>query len=111
LPVLSSIDDVVRTVALKKAASVIIAGPVPGGNQYVRELGWRLEEHAAELVLASSLTNVAGPRIHWRPVQGLPLLAVELPQYSGGKHLVKRGMELVLSAAALAVLAPVLGVL
>ncbi|ASN51476.1 sugar transferase [Sinomonas sp. R1AF57] len=111
VPVLSSIDDVVRTVALKKAAAVIIAGPVPGGNQYVRELGWRLEEHDAELVLASSLTNVAGPRIHWRPVQGLPLMEVDLPQYSGGKHLVKRGMDIVLSAAALAVLAPVLGVL
>jgi exopolysaccharide biosynthesis polyprenyl glycosylphosphotransferase len=111
LPVLSSTDDVVRTVALKKAGAVIIAGPVPGGNQYVRELGWNLEQCDAELVLASSLTNVAGPRIHWRPVQGLPLMEVDLPHYSGAKHVVKRTMDVVLAAAALVVLAPVLLVL
>ncbi|WP_138414948.1 sugar transferase [Sinomonas gamaensis] len=111
LPVLSSTDDVVRTVALKKAGAVIIAGPVPGGNQYVRELGWNLEQYDAELVLASSLTNVAGPRIHWRPVQGLPLMEVDLPHYSGAKHVVKRGMDIVLAATALAVLSPVLLVL
>ncbi|WP_369046937.1 sugar transferase [Sinomonas sp. P10A9] len=111
LPVLSSTDDVVRTVALKRAGAVIIAGPVPGGSQYLRELGWNLEAHDAELVLASSLTNVAGPRIHWRPVQGLPLMEVDLPHYSGAKHVVKRAMDLVLAAAALVVLAPVLGVL
>ncbi|MDQ4504331.1 sugar transferase [Sinomonas sp. ASV322] len=111
LPVLSSTDDVVRTVALKKAAAVIIAGPVPGGNKYVRELGWNLEQHDAELVLASSLTNVAGPRIHWRPVQGLPLMEVDLPHYTGAKHVVKRAMDLVLAGAALAVLAPLLAAL
>ncbi|BCT75462.1 polyprenyl glycosylphosphotransferase [Sinomonas cyclohexanicum] len=111
LPVLCSTDDVVRTVALKKAAAVIIAGPVPGGNQYLRELGWNLEAHDAELVLASSLTNVAGPRIHWRPVQGLPLMEVDLPHYSGARHVVKRAMDVALGTAAIVVLAPVLAAL
>ena len=111
LPVLSSTDDVVRTVALKKARAVIIAGPVPGGNQYVRELGWNLEQHAAELVLASSLTNVAGPRIHWRPVHGLPLMEVDLPHYSGAKHVMKRAMDIVVATVVLAVLSPLLAVL
>ncbi|MCH6471082.1 sugar transferase [Sinomonas terrae] len=111
LPVLSSTDDVVRTVALKKAAAVIIAGPIPGGNQYVRELGWSLEQYGTELVLASTLTNVAGPRIHWRPVQGLPLMEVDLPRYSGATQVLKRGMDIVLAVGALVVLSPVLGVL
>lgn len=111
LPVLSSTDDVARTVALKKAGAVIIAGPVPGGNQYVRELGWNLEQCDAELVLASSLTNVAGPRIHWRPVQGLPLMEVDLPHYSGAKHIVKRGMDIAFAGLALVVLSPLLAVL
>ncbi|KHL02275.1 sugar transferase [Sinomonas humi] len=111
LPVLSSTDDVVRTVALKKASAVIIAGPVPGGNQYVRELGWSLERYEAELVLASTLTNVAGPRIHWRPVQGLPLMEVDLPRYSGAKHVLKRGMDIVFAIVALVLLSPVLAAL
>ena len=108
LPVLCSTDDVVRTVALKHAAAVIVAGHVPGGTQYIRELGWRLEEHRVELVLSSGLTNVAGPRIHWRPVEGLPLMEVELPHYSGVKHWAKRGLDILLAAGALLALSPLL---
>lgn len=111
VPVLSSTDDVVRTVSRTGANAVIVAGPVPGGNQFIRELGWRLEEHSAEMVLASTLTNVAGPRIHWRPVEGLPLMHVDIPQYSGAKHVLKRAVDLAASAMALLILSPVLLVL
>lgn len=106
VPVLSSTDDVVRTVGLCGAEAVIVAGPVPGGNQYIRELGWGLEEHQAELVLASSLTNVAGPRIHWRPVEGLPLMHVDVPRYSGAKHAFKRLLDIVVASVALVLLSP-----
>ena len=106
IPVLSSTDDVVRTVGKYGAEAVIVAGPVPGGNQYIRELGWRLEEHRAELVLASTLTNVAGPRIHWRPVEGLPLMHVDVPQYSGGKHVLKRLLDMAGASVALVLLSP-----
>ncbi|MDV8149794.1 sugar transferase [Arthrobacter sp. B10-11] len=106
IPVLSSTDDVVRTVGKHGAEAVIVAGPVPGGNQYIRELGWRLEEHRAELVLASTLTNVAGPRIHWRPVEGLPLMHVDVPQYSGGKHVLKRLLDIAGASVALVLLSP-----
>ncbi|WP_346927145.1 sugar transferase [uncultured Arthrobacter sp.] len=108
VPVLSSTDDVVRTVGRWGAEAVIVAGPVPGGNQYIRELGWGLEEHQAELVLASSLTNVAGPRIHWRPVEGLPLMHVDVPRYDGAKHACKRLLDIVVAATALVLLSPVL---
>ncbi|MFJ5956259.1 sugar transferase [Paenarthrobacter sp. NPDC092416] len=108
VPVLSSIYGISRTVRLTGANAVIVAGPVPGGNQFIRELGWRLEEDSAELVLAATLTNVAGPRIHWRPVEGLPLMHVDIPHYSGGKHTLKRLMDIGVSAAALLALSPVL---
>ena len=111
VPVLSSTDDVVRTVGRCGAEAVIVAGPVPGGNQYIRELGWGLEEHEAELVLASSLTNVAGPRIHWRPVEGLPLMHVDVPRYSGAKHAFKRLLDIAVAAAALVILSPLFLVL
>ena len=43
----------------------------------------------------SGLTKVAGPRIHWRPVDGLPLVHVELPQYAGGELAVlKRAVDI-----------------
>lgn len=111
VPVLASIYGVARTVRQTGANAVIVAGPVPGGNQFIRELGWRLEEDAAELVLAATLTNVAGPRIHWRPVEGLPLMHVDIPHYSGGKHTLKRAMDIVVAGTALLVLSPVLLIL
>jgi exopolysaccharide biosynthesis polyprenyl glycosylphosphotransferase len=111
IPVLSTLADVSRMVEVAGADAVIVAGPVPGGSTYIRELGWKLEETATELVLASGLTNVAGPRIHWRPVDGLPLVHVELPQYAGGKHVLKRAVDIAAASLALLVLAPLLLVL
>lgn len=108
VPVLSSTDDISRTARLAQADAVIVAGPLPGGNKFIRELGWRLEECSAEMVLAATLTNVAGPRIHWRPVEGLPLMHVDIPQYSGGKHVLKRVMDVVLAGAAITALSPLL---
>jgi exopolysaccharide biosynthesis polyprenyl glycosylphosphotransferase len=111
IPILSSTDDIARTVRLADADSVIVAGPLPGGNRFIRELGWKLEECAAEMVLAATLTNVAGPRIHWRPVEGLPLMHVDVPQYSGAKHVLKRVVDVAMALGALLALSPLLTVL
>lgn len=111
IPVLSSMADIGRVVGVTGAQSVIVAGPLPGGPSAIRDLGWRLEDMSTELVLASSLTNVAGPRIHFRPVEGLPLMHVELPQYSGGRHVIKRVMDVLLSGTALLMLLPLMLVL
>jgi exopolysaccharide biosynthesis polyprenyl glycosylphosphotransferase len=89
-----------------RADAVIVAGEHGSGNDYIRNLAWQLEGTAAELILASRLANVAGPRIHFRPVEGLPLIHVEIPQFEGGKHVVKRGLDIVVSAIALIVLSP-----
>jgi exopolysaccharide biosynthesis polyprenyl glycosylphosphotransferase len=78
------------------------------GSNAVRTLGWELEGSSIELVLASRLTDVAGPRIHFRPVEGLPLIHVEIPQFEGGKHVLKRALDIVVAGLALVVLAPVM---
>jgi exopolysaccharide biosynthesis polyprenyl glycosylphosphotransferase len=102
---------ITRTAADLEADTVIVAGDHRSGNDFIRHLAWQLEGTAAELVLASRLANVAGPRIHFRPVEGLPLIHVEIPQFDGGKHLVKRGLDIVVSAVALVLLSPVFLVL
>jgi exopolysaccharide biosynthesis polyprenyl glycosylphosphotransferase len=55
----------------------------------LRRLGWQLEGTGIDLVLAPALADVAGPRIHTRPVAGLPLIHVEAPEFRGGRKLVK----------------------
>lgn len=111
IPVVSTLADVSKAVELAGADAVIVAGHVPGGSTYIRELGWKLEATGTELVLASSLTNVAGPRIHFRPVDGLPLVHVELPQYAGGKHVLKRVIDIAVAGLALVALSPLMLVL
>ena len=94
-----------------RTRAVMIAGELPGGRQQIRDLGWALENSRVELILVSRLTDVAGPRIHLRPVEGLPMVHVDLPQYSGFNHTVKRGIDLVIAGTALLMLAPLLVVI
>jgi len=108
VPVLCDVDSVAGKVAETGANAVVVAGRLEGGTRSIRELGWALEGTHAGLVLASSLTDVAGPRIHWRPVEGLPLMHVELPQFSGGKHTLKRVVDILASSVALLLLSPLL---
>lgn len=104
--IVSNLDSVADAAAGLDVDTVIVAGQPEGGSTFIRDLGWDLEGSAAELVVASRLTNVAGPRIHFRPVEGLPLMHVELPQYSGGKHVMKRALDVLAAGGALLVLAP-----
>lgn len=102
---------VLSAVGRLRADAVIVAGPLPGGNQTIRDLGWSLEESRTEIILVSSLTNVAGPRISVRPVEGLPLMHVEQPTFDGGRHLLKRTMDIIVSALALLAMLPLFGLL
>ncbi|WP_232819233.1 sugar transferase [Homoserinimonas sp. OAct 916] len=107
VPIVATMEKVADAVTRLGADTVIVAGTPQGGSDYIRTLGWRLEGSAVELVLATCLTDVAGPRIHFRPVEGLPLIHVDLPQFEGTKHILKRGFDALLSGLALMILAPV----
>ncbi len=111
VPVLGTLDAIGETIRRHRVDTVIIAGQPRGGGDFIRTVGWELERTDAELMIASRLTDIAGPRIHFRPAEGLPLMHVELPNYEGGKHVVKRVFDIVVSAAALVALAPLFAAL
>jgi exopolysaccharide biosynthesis polyprenyl glycosylphosphotransferase len=106
VPVVADLDTITQAASDLRVDSVIVAGQPQGGGTFIRNLGWALEGTATDLVLASRLTDVAGPRIHFRPVEGLPLIHVEIPQFEGGKHVLKRALDLFVSGLALLVLLP-----
>ncbi len=56
----------------------------------LRKLSWELEKLDIDLLVAPGVVDVAGPRLHMRPVAGLPLIQVEKPQYHGAKRFQKR---------------------
>jgi exopolysaccharide biosynthesis polyprenyl glycosylphosphotransferase len=110
IPVSHDFDAVAAMASRLGADAVIVAGAPRDRANFVQELSWSLEGTATDLILATSLANVAGPRIHLRPVEGLPLIHVEIPQFEGGRHALKRGFDMAVAAAALLVLSPLLAI-
>jgi exopolysaccharide biosynthesis polyprenyl glycosylphosphotransferase len=102
---LTQVADVVRSV---RADTVAIASSRAISATVLRRLSWELEGSGIDVLVAPSLVDVAGPRIHIRPVAGLPLLHVEEPEFSGTRRTVKRAFDVVTSLALLVVLSPLL---
>jgi len=99
------VDDVPRALETYGADTVVVCGSDDLHPQRVRELSWQLESGRYHLVVAPSLTDIGGPRIHSRPVAGLPLIHIETPRYDGLKRYTKRLFDIVVSALLLLVLA------
>jgi len=53
------------------------------GEHGLRDLGWALEGMGVDVMVAPEATDVVGPRLHLRPVAGLPLVHVEEPRFTG----------------------------
>jgi exopolysaccharide biosynthesis polyprenyl glycosylphosphotransferase len=108
IPILGDVDHVLEAIEDLDADTVIITSSDELSPQKVRELSWQLEPGHQHLIVAPALTDIGGPRIHIRPVAGLPLVHVETPRYQGGKLHSKRLFDVVVSALLIALLAPVL---
>jgi exopolysaccharide biosynthesis polyprenyl glycosylphosphotransferase len=102
LPVLGSLDEVADVVRRYEIDTVAVLPSPELEGARLRELGWDLEDTEAELLLAPAVTEVAGPRVHVRPVAGLPLMHLERPEFTGVRRIVKDVVDR--SAAALGVL-------
>lgn len=107
-PVLGELDRVLDLAASTGVAAVVVAGTVRGGHERLRRLGWELEERGVELVVSSPLADIAAGRVHERPVDGLPLMHVELPDYR--RRAGKRALDVVGATVGLVLLAPVFAV-
>ena len=108
VPVVGSITDALASLSSTGADTVAVTSSEELGAQAVRELSWGLEGGRQHLIVAPSLTQVNGPRIHTRPVAGLPLIHVEMPRYEGATHFLKRAFDLVGATLLTAALSPVL---
>ncbi|MGV2984782.1 sugar transferase [Microbacterium sp. AGC85] len=112
--VVGNVSTVAAAAARIGADTIIVASRPEGDADFVKQLSWQLEGTAAELVLSSRLTDVAGPRISLRQVDGLPLIQVKIPTYEGGVHLLKRVLDIAVAALALipiGLITPVLALL
>jgi exopolysaccharide biosynthesis polyprenyl glycosylphosphotransferase len=108
VPVVGGFGSVATAVRLTDADTVAVLASEDLGPEQLRRLAWDLEPTGAHLLVAPSLVEVAGPRLSIRPVTGLPLLQVELPQFTGGRRLVKVTFDRTIALALIVLAAPIM---
>jgi len=108
LPVYGTFDDVARAVNMAGADTVIVLSCPELDGHALRRLAWQLERDDIDLIVASSLIDVAGDRTTIRPVDGLPMLHVDHPRLTGGRRFIKEAFDRISAASLIFLLSPVL---
>lgn len=108
VPILGDFRRVVELSRELNVDVVAVSGYDTMTADFVRRLGWSLEPSRTDLLLASSLAEVAGPRLMTTPVPGARLVHVDAPQFRGPKYLVKLVLDAIGSFFLILLLLPVL---
>lgn len=108
LRVLGGFDDVVGVVRRYDVETVAVVPSSEWDAAAVQRLSWALEKTPAELLLAPTMTEVAGARVQLRPIWGLPLVHLAPAELGGGRRLAKAVFDRAGAAVGLVLLAPVL---
>ncbi len=76
MPVLGDLREVARVVrAGRSCDAVAVTTDDATRYNYLRELSWSLEGSGVEMLVDPGLVEVAGPRMHIRPLMGFPAAA------------------------------------
>jgi exopolysaccharide biosynthesis polyprenyl glycosylphosphotransferase len=111
VPLLGGLEDVAEAVRVSGADTVAVAAGASVGPARLRRLSWQLEGTDTDLVVAPGLMEVAGPRLHIRPMTGLPLLHVEEPEFAGARLVAKAIVDRSLATIAFVLSVPLMAIL
>lgn len=105
VPLLGPLNDPVAQARSIGAEFIVLCGSDDMTPTESRKLGWSLEGEGIGLIVAPAIVDVAGPRMVMSPVEGLPLLHVDSPEFSGRKYFVKTVFDVLLAVPMLLLLA------
>jgi exopolysaccharide biosynthesis polyprenyl glycosylphosphotransferase len=108
VPVLGDLQDVAAVVRRIHSDAIAVTADGATRDNYLRTLSWALEGTGVEMLVDPGLVEVAGPRMHIRPLMGVPLLHIEEPHFTGWRRLIKRTFDLLLTTVGLVFIAPVM---
>jgi len=108
VPVVGTTADVVSALKRTEADTLAITAWSDLSQEELRRLSWQLEGLGLAILVEPRLADIAGPRIHVRPIADLPLLHVEEPEFGGGRRMIKSAGDRLIAMVALIVLLPVL---
>lgn len=106
IPVVGDLNHVVTAVNKLQVDVLAVTTCVEFGGAELRQVCWALENVDVDIVVASALIEVTGPRLHIRPVAGLPLLHLEKPEFSGARRMLKGLFDRLVAFTAIALLSP-----
>ena len=109
--IFGTFDEIASAVGRSDADTVIVLSCPEIDGAALRRLAWQLERDEIDLIVASTLVDVAGDRTTIRPVDGLPMLHVEHPRLKGSARLVKEIFDRVGALLLLIVAAPPLAII
>lgn len=107
-PIYGTFNEVALAVRRSDADTVVVLSCPEIDGAALRRLAWQLERDEIDLIVASTLIDVAGDRTTIRPVDGLPMLHVEHPRLKGGARLVKEIVDRIGALVLLIIAAPLL---
>jgi exopolysaccharide biosynthesis polyprenyl glycosylphosphotransferase len=87
--VVGRLDEVAEHVRRGGYRIVAVTSDAYWTPRRLQQLAWRLEGSGAEMVVAPTLMEVAGPRLHVSGVLGMPLLRVSAPVFTGMRKVIK----------------------
>jgi exopolysaccharide biosynthesis polyprenyl glycosylphosphotransferase len=108
VPVLGTFDEIAGAVRRARADTVLVLSCPELDGHALRRLAWRLERDDIDLIVASTLIDVAGSRTTIRPVDGLPMLHVEHPTLTGARRVLKAVVDRAGAVVLLIALSPLL---
>jgi exopolysaccharide biosynthesis polyprenyl glycosylphosphotransferase len=108
VPVVGDLDAVASRAHDGPFDAVSIAQAPGWTPKRLQQLAWNLEDTQTELVVEPGLMEIAGPRLHVDSLDGLPLLRLTRPSFTGGPRLLKGLLDRVAALALLVITAPLL---
>ena len=99
--------DAVGEVARTGGFDVVAVSRANGwGPARLQRLAWQLEDTDADLAVDPGVMEIAGPRMNIAPVDGMPLLRLSKPRFTGASRLLKTTLDRLGAALLLLVLLP-----
>jgi exopolysaccharide biosynthesis polyprenyl glycosylphosphotransferase len=108
VPVLGDLNSVAKVAGSCRHRVVSVAQTPGWSSQRLHHLAWDLEGTGAELVVDPGLMEIAGPRLHVAAVDGLPLLRLTEPAFTGMPRVIKAVSDRLVAGLLLVLTAPVM---
>ena len=111
VPVLGDESSLLDLVREHRPDIVLFTAGSSTSAEEFRRVAWQLEAFEVGVIVVPGVSEISGDRIRMRPVAGLPLVHMDLPRSRRALKKGKRAFDIVVSAALLLMLSPILAVI